>query len=63
MNYKTTFINASRIELVPHYKARNTILFARVNDSIWKAELKGKKTVEYRMEKMPSISEMQRQAK
>jgi len=58
LNYKTTLIDSSKIEMAPNYKANNSILFAFVNDSTWKAVLTGKKTVEYKMEKIPSISDM-----
>jgi hypothetical protein len=64
LNYKTTFIDSSKIEMIPNYKANNDILWKTVDDSTWSAVLKGKnKTVEYKMEKLPSIDSMYKSAK
>ena len=59
LNYKTTFIDSSKIEMISNIKSNNDILWKFVNDSTWAAILKGKtKTLEYKMEKLPSIDRM-----
>jgi hypothetical protein len=64
LNYKATFIDSSKIEMIPNYKANNDILWKVVNDTTWAAVLKGKtKTVEYKMEKIPSIDSMYKSVK
>jgi len=64
LNYKTTLIDSSKIEMVPNYKANNDILWKFVNDTTWAAILEGKKkTVEYKMEKLPSIDSMYKSVK
>lgn len=64
LNYKTTAIDSSKIEMSPNYKANNSILWTHVNDTTWSAVLKAKtKTVEYKMEKIPAIDSMYKTGK
>lgn len=61
LNYKTTLIDSSKIEMISNIKSNNDILWKTVNDSTWTAILKGKtKTLEYKMEKLPSIDSMRK---